>query len=125
MLLNYLTFKDWTDGIGKFTCNLEHWDQIILRSEKELTWRCIPFEFWCPSEKREKFDVFINIFAMFFFYGLLILLLKLMIKGTELLFTVILIPVFNRFVLYGTWTAPQPVIGPILPMFWPKPAPAA
>ena len=30
-------------------CDLEHQDQIILRSEKELLWRCIPFEFWCRN----------------------------------------------------------------------------
>ena len=41
--------KKWTDGIGKFMCDLEHQDQIILRSEKELLWRCIPFQFWCRN----------------------------------------------------------------------------
>ena len=86
---------------------------FILRSEKELTWRCIPFEFFCPWIAEGKINTFINIIAIFLsvflFYGILILLLGLMFKGTELL--------FNRFV-YGTWTAPQP----ILPMFWPAPA---
>ena len=30
-------------------CDLQHQDQIILRNEKELLWRCIPFEFWCRN----------------------------------------------------------------------------
>ena len=110
--------KHWTDGIGQFICsNLDHWDQIILRSEKELTWRCIPFEFWCPYKSIRNFNECMDIIVIFVSFVISALVIPQAIefisKGIELL--------VNRLV-YGTWTAPQPVI---LPMFWPKPAPAA
>ena len=93
--------KGWTDGIGKFICNLQHWDQIILRSENELIWRCIPSEFWCK-----------NITSVNTYMDIIVAILSyIIILQTLGLF-------FN--VIYSL-TVPQPAIGPILP----KPAPAA
>ena len=110
--------KYWTDGIGNFRklnfmCDLQHWDQIILRKEKELIWRCIPFEFWCQDI--DNYDLFVGVIVMFLFFGILVLILSLIGKVIDLL--------VNRFIIFGTWTAPypQPLIGPNLP----KPAPAA
>ena len=48
-----------------------------------------------------------EVFAIFLSFGLFVIL-----QGIELL--------LNRYLLFGTWTAPQPVNGPILP----QPAPA-
>ena len=54
-------------------------------------------------------DVFVILLA----FGLFFLApFFLSLKGIELL--------ANRYLLFGTWTAPQPVNGPILP----QPAPA-
>ena len=100
--------KHWTDGIGKFMCDLEHQDQKILRNEKELIWRCIPFEFWCRNIN--SYNKYMDFIAMFLCLGIILLAGNLMCKGIELL--------VNYF-------APQPAIGPILPQFLPKPAPAA
>ena len=93
--------KGWTDGIGKVICNLQHWDQIILRSEKELIWRCIPSEFWCKNitSANTYMDIIVAILSYVIF---------LQISGLFL----------DR--IYSL-TVPQPVFGPILP----KPAPAA
>ena len=93
--------KGWTDGIGKFICNLQHWDQMILRSEKELIWRCIPSEFWCKNINSA--NTYMDIFGA--------ILSCLIILQTSSFFLDVI------FAL----TAPQPAIGPILP----KPAPAA
>ena len=91
--------KDWTDGIGKFMCDLQHWDQIILRSENELIWRCIPFEFWCRDIS--SYNECLSIIVTLLFFGILLPVLS---KVMNL--------IFNWFL---------PVIGPIFP----KPAPAA
>ena len=108
-----MTFKEWTDGIGKFICNLEHWDQMILKSEKELTWHCIPEYETCPYQKIRSFNTKMDIIAIFAFFGISLLVLPkvldLMGKGIVLL--------VNRFVI---WTAPHPVIV----QFWLQPAPA-
>ena len=104
--------KDWTDTkICKFICDTQQWDQIILKSEKEIIWRCIPIEieFWC------EFTIFtiITYFFILLSFGLFFLaIFFLSWQGIELL--------ANRYLLFGTWTAPQPVNGPILP----QPAPA-
>ena len=89
-------------------CDLEHQDQKILRNEKELIWRCIPFEFWCRNIN--SYNKYMDFIAMFLCLGIILLAGNLMCKGIELL--------VNYF-------APQPAIGPILPQFLPKPAPAA
>ena len=111
-----MTFKEWTDGIGKFICNLEHWDQMILKSEKELTWHCIPEYETCPYQKIRSFNTKIDIIAIFASFGISLVVLPKVLdligKGIVLL--------VNRFVLYGTWTAPNPVIA----QMWLQPAPA-
>ena len=81
-------------------CDLQHQDQKILRNEKELIWRCIPFEFWCRNIK--SYHKYMDIIAMFLCLGIIYLLvLSLIAIRIELL------------TLH--------VIGQILP----KPAPAA
>lgn len=93
--------KGWTDGIGKFICDLQHWDQIILRNEKEPTWRCIPSEFWCKNINSA--NTYMDIIVAILSYVIILQISSLFIDGIFLL------------------TDPHPVIGPILP----KPAPAA
>ena len=93
--------KDWTDGIGKFICDTHQW--IILKSEKELTWRCIPFEFWCRHINR--YNEYMNYVVICLCYGLLLQACNLIIKG--------IIFLINRL-------DPYPGIGPNLP----EPAPA-
>ena len=54
-----------------------------------------------------------EVFAIFLSFGLFVIAPSfLILQGIELL--------LNRYLLFGTWTAPQPVNGPILP----QPAPA-
>ena len=91
--------KKWAEGIGKFMYDLEHQDQIILRNEKELLWRCIPLEFWCRNIN--SYHNYMDIIALLLSFGVLLKVLSLIAKGIELL--------------------TNHVIGQILP----KPAPAA
>ena len=56
---------------------------------------------------------YLDVFVILLAFGLFFLVpCFLSLKGIELL--------ANRYLLFGTWTAPQPVNGPILP----QPAPA-
>ena len=74
-------------------------------------WRCIPIEFWC--EDLPSYSYYLDVFVILLAFGLFFLVpCFLILKGIELL--------ANRYLLFGTWTAPQPVNGPILP----QPAPA-
>ena len=74
-------------------------------------WRCIPVEFWC--EDLPFYSYYMEVFAIFLSFGLFVIAPSfLILQGIELL--------LNRYLLFGTWTAPQPVNGPILP----QPAPA-
>ena len=92
-------------------CDTQQWDQIILKSQKEVIWRCIPIEFWC--EDLFFYSYYLDVFVILLAFGLFFLVpCFLCLKGIELL--------ANRYLLFGTWTAPQPVNGPILP----QPAPA-
>ena len=74
-------------------------------------WRCIPIEFWC--EDLPFYNYYMEVFAIFLSFELFVLVpFFLSLKGIELL--------AKSYLLFGTWTAPQPVNGPILP----QPAPA-
>ena len=92
--------KDWTDGIGKFMCDTQQWDQIILKIQKEIIWRCVPFEFWCRDIN--SYNLYLDIIIILVCFGILTIALTLIMKGiVELL--------VNRF-------DPYPGIGPILPI---------
>ena len=92
-------------------CDTQQWDQIILKSQKEIIWRCVPIEFWC--EDLSFYNYYMDVFVILLSFGLFVIVPSFLImKGIELL--------ANRYLLFGTWIAPQPVNGPILP----QPAPA-
>ena len=73
--------KHWTDGIGKFMCDLKHRDQIILGSEKELIWRCVPFEFQCRNINN--YHYYMDFIALLLSFEILLLTLRLIVKRIE------------------------------------------
>ena len=74
--------KNWTDGIGKFMCDLKHQDQIILGSEKELIWRCIPSEFRCRNINN--YHYYMDVIALLLSFEILLLTLRLIVKRIEI-----------------------------------------
>ena len=86
--------KHWTDGIGKFMCDLKHQDQLILRSEKELIWRCIPFEFWCRNIN--SYHNYMDVIALLLSLRILFQVLSLIAKGIELLTNHVIGPIFPK-----------------------------
>ena len=74
--------KHWTDGIGKFMCDLKHRDQIILGIEKELIWRCIPFEFRCRNINN--YHYYMDFIALLLSFEILLLTLRLIVKRIEI-----------------------------------------